>query len=80
MGDLLIKNYKFQNPVENYILSYYINHEMKKRRYYPTRGSHGLHQDSYTLQTMTALNQKLLQGVQGGGFLEKSPPGRPRQR
>jgi hypothetical protein len=25
-------------------------------------------------------NQKLLQGVQGGGFLEKSPPGRRRQR
>jgi hypothetical protein len=24
-------------------------------------------------------NQKLLQGVQGGGFLEKSPPGRRRQ-
>jgi hypothetical protein len=25
------------------------------------------------------INQKLLQGVQGGGFLEKSPPGRRRQ-
>jgi hypothetical protein len=24
-------------------------------------------------------NQKLLRGVQGGGFLEKSPPGRRRQ-
>jgi hypothetical protein len=23
---------------------------------------------------MTAFNEKLLQGVQGGGFLEKSPP------
>jgi hypothetical protein len=25
-------------------------------------------------------NKKLLQGVQGGGFLEKSPPGRRRQK
>jgi hypothetical protein len=31
--------------------------------------------DSFKLQTMTAFNQKLLRGVQGGGFLEKSPPG-----
>jgi hypothetical protein len=28
---------------------------------------------------MKKLNQKLLRGVQGGGFLEKSPPGRRRQ-
>jgi hypothetical protein len=34
--------------------------------------------DPYKLQTMTAFNQKLLRGVQGGGFLEKSPPGRRR--
>jgi hypothetical protein len=27
----------------------------------------------------TTFNQKLLWGVQGGGFLEKSPPGRRRQ-
>ncbi len=26
------------------------------------------------------INQKLLRGVQGGGFLEKSPPGRRRQK
>jgi hypothetical protein len=33
-------------------------------------------------QTMveTTTNEKLLQGVQGDGFLEKSPPGRRRQR
>jgi hypothetical protein len=36
--------------------------------------------DSSKLQTMTAFNQKLLRGVQGGGFLEKSPPGRRRQK
>jgi hypothetical protein len=33
---------------------------------------------SFKLQTMIAFNKKLLQGVQGGGFLEKSPPGRRR--
>ncbi|MGD2084750.1 MAG: hypothetical protein PVH61_01080 [Candidatus Aminicenantes bacterium] len=35
--------------------------------------------DSFKLQIMSAFNQKLLRGVQGGGFLEKSPPGRRRQ-
>jgi tyrocidine synthetase-3 len=30
--------------------------------------------------TNKKLNKKLLQGVQGGGFLEKSPPGRRRQK
>jgi len=39
-----------------------------------------LHKDSFRLQTMTAFNKKLLQGVQGDGFLEKSPPGRRRQK
>jgi hypothetical protein len=43
------------------------------------KGGHGLPKDSSRLQTMTAFNQKLLWGVQGGGFLEKSPPGRRRQ-
>jgi methylmalonyl-CoA mutase len=30
--------------------------------------------------TIGEINQKLLRGVQGGGFLEKSPPGRRRQK
>jgi hypothetical protein len=30
-----------------------------------TKGGHGLPKDSFRLQTMTAFNQKLLQGVQG---------------
>jgi hypothetical protein len=42
------------------------------------KGGHGLPKDSFRLQTMTAFNEKLLQGVQGDGFLEKSPPGRRR--
>ncbi|MGD2091599.1 MAG: hypothetical protein PVH61_35830 [Candidatus Aminicenantes bacterium] len=45
-----------------------------------TKGGHGLPKDSFRLQTMTAFNEKLLRGVQGGGFLEKSPPGRRRQK
>jgi hypothetical protein len=36
--------------------------------------------DSFKLQIMTAFNKKLLRGVQGGGFLEKSPPGRRRHK
>jgi len=32
--------------------------------------------DTFKLQTMTAFNEKLLWGVQGGDFLEKSPPGK----
>jgi hypothetical protein len=34
--------------------------------------------ETFRLQTMIAFNKKLLQGVQGDGFLEKSPPGRRR--
>ncbi len=44
------------------------------------KGGHGLPRDSSRLQTLIAFNEKLLQGVQGDGFLEKSPPGRRRQR
>jgi hypothetical protein len=44
-----------------------------------TKGGHGLPKDSSRLQTMTTFNEKLLQGVQGDGFLEKSHPGRRRQ-
>jgi hypothetical protein len=45
-----------------------------------TKDGHGLHKDSSRLQTMTAFNEKLLRGVQGGGFLEKSPPGKKKVR
>jgi hypothetical protein len=38
------------------------------------KGGHGLPKRIFR-QTMTAFNNKLLQGVQGGGFLEKNPPG-----
>jgi hypothetical protein len=64
------KNYKLQNTNNKQITKYKIQITNKK-----TKGGHGLHKDSSRLQTMTAFNQKLFRGVQGGGFLEKSPPG-----
>jgi hypothetical protein len=33
------------------------------------KGSHGLHQDTFTLQTMAALIKSFCGGVQGGGVL-----------
>jgi hypothetical protein len=45
------------------------------------KGSHGLHQDSFKLQTMTAFNQKILRGGPGGAvFSKRVPPGRRRQK
>jgi hypothetical protein len=41
------------------------------------KGSHGLLQDSFKLQIMTALIKSFYGGVQmfhGGGFFKKSPP------
>jgi hypothetical protein len=45
----------------------------KKYKLQKNKGGHGLPIVSLKLQTMTAFNEKLLRGVQGGGFLEKSP-------
>jgi len=53
------------------------NHKLQNTNY---KGGHGLHKNTSRLQTMTAFNEKLLRGVQGGGFLEKSPPGRRRHK
>jgi hypothetical protein len=44
--------------------------KMKKKG----KGSHGLHQDSFKLQTMTALIKSFCRGVQGGQFFQKAPP------
>ncbi len=38
-----------------------------------TKGDHGLHKDSFKLQTMTAFNQKFLRGVQGAVFSKSAP-------
>jgi len=34
----------------------------------------------HRLHRLTQINKKLLRGVQGGGFLEKNPPGRRRHK
>jgi hypothetical protein len=39
-----------------------------------SEGSHGLHQGSFKLQTMTALIKSFCRGVQGGQFFQKAPP------
>ncbi|UCH92856.1 MAG: amino acid adenylation domain-containing protein [Candidatus Aminicenantes bacterium] len=36
--------------------------------------------EAHELHELARINEKLLRGVQGGGFLEKSPPGRRRQK
>jgi NADH-quinone oxidoreductase subunit F len=48
--------------------------EKKETTITTTKGSHGLHQDSLELQTMTALMKSFCGGVQGGQFLQKAPP------
>ena len=76
------KNYKLQNTNYKQITNYNVRNYKQK-----TKGGHSLHKESSRLQTMTAFNEKLLRGVQGGpnrsplpgAFLEKSPPGRRRQ-
>jgi hypothetical protein len=45
------------------------NHKLHKRK-----GSHGLHQDSFRLETKTALIKSFCGGVQGGQFFQKAPP------
>jgi hypothetical protein len=64
------KNYKLQNTNYKQIPNYNVRNYKQKNK-----GSHGLHQDSFKLQTMTALIKSFCGGVQGGGFLEKSPHG-----
>jgi hypothetical protein len=57
------KIYKLQNT--NYNLR---NHKKK------TKGSNGLHQGAFKLQTMTALIKSFCGGVQGGRFFQKESP------
>jgi hypothetical protein len=71
-----ITNYNVQNYKKNGVFE--VDQSLNQLIINPKDG-HGLHKDIFRLQTMTVFNQKLLQGVQGGGFLEKSPPGRQRQ-
>jgi hypothetical protein len=71
------KNYKLQNtnykgggtPGLSGIPNYNVRNYKQK-----TKGSHGLHQGSFKLQTMTALIKSFCGGVQGGQFFQKAPP------
>ncbi|MGD2089765.1 MAG: hypothetical protein PVH61_26560 [Candidatus Aminicenantes bacterium] len=72
---LQITNYNVQNYKGNDIFE--VDQVLDQLINNP-KGGHGLPKDFFRLQTMTAFNEKLLQGVQGDGFLEKSPPGRRR--
>jgi len=75
------ENYKLQNTKKMAHELHELTRIPEKKETIITKikGGHGLHRDSSRPQTMTAFNEKLLQGVQGDGFLEKSPPGRRRQ-
>jgi hypothetical protein len=94
-GKKMSKNSKLQNTNYKQITNYKLQitkkmahelHELtrisekKETIITKTKDGHGLHKDSSRLQTMTAFNEKLLRGVQGGGFLEKSPPGKKKVR
>jgi len=56
------KNYKLQNT--NYNVQ---NYKQK------TKGSHGLHQDTFKLQTMTALIKSFCGGSRGAVFSKRAP-------
>ena len=76
---LQITNYKIQITNKVAPFGHIINafgerdahelHELTRNK-----GSHGLHKDSFKLQTMTALIKSFCRGVQGGCFFQKAPP------
>jgi hypothetical protein len=73
------KNYKSQNTKEMAHELHELTRipEKKETSIKTTKGSHGLHQDSFRLQTMTALIKSFCGGVQmlhGGSFFKKRPP------
>ena len=47
--------------------------EKKETSITTTKGSHGLHQDSFKLQTMTALIKSFYRGSRGAVFSKKAP-------
>jgi hypothetical protein len=69
------KNYKIQNTNK-------VAHELHELTRIPgvdytgkitTKGSHGLHQDSFKLQTMTALIKSFCRGSRGTVFSKRVP-------
>jgi tetratricopeptide (TPR) repeat protein len=75
-GDgLMRKNYKLQNtkevaPPTNYCIGCGKSHWEEEEK----KGSYGLHQGTFKLQTITALIKSFCRGVQGGQFFQKAPP------
>jgi hypothetical protein len=68
MGDLLMKitNYKLQ--ITNKLQS--TNYKLQNKN---SKGSHGLHQGSFKLQTMTALIKSFCGGSRGAVFSKRAP-------
>jgi len=62
------RNYKLQNTKKTAHELHELTRisEKEERSIATTEGSHGLHQDSFKLQTMTALIKSFCGGVQGG--------------
>jgi len=56
-----------------FLLIFPYNASLIRNSNFSHKGSHGLHQDSFKLQTMTALIKSFCGGVQGGSFFKKSP-------
>ena len=74
------KNYKLQNTKKMAHELHELTRisEKKETSITTTEGSHGLHQGSFKLQTMTALIKSFCRGSRGR-FSRKEPPGRRRQ-
>jgi len=66
-----ITNYNVQNYKGNGVFG--VNQALNQLILIP-KGSHGLHQGSLRLRTMTALIKSFSGGVQGGQFFQKAPP------
>jgi hypothetical protein len=73
-----ITNYKIQITNKLQITNYKLQTmHLPKKRQLPKynvqnlKGSHGLHQDTFTLQTMAALIKSFCGGGQGGRFFKK---------
>ena len=82
-----MKNYKIQNTnykqITNKIAAKAREETLRaaESQTINSKGGHGLHKDSFRLQTMTAFNKKFLQGGPGGTvFSKRDPPGRRRHK
>ena len=87
-GQKMKENYKLQNTNYKQITNYKLQitkktahelHELtrisekKETIITKTKGSHGLHQGSFKLQTMTALMKSFCGGSRGAAFSKRAP-------